>query len=200
MQRGNRCLRPGSHLSLRRWILCGEEQCDDGNTSDGDCCSATCTFEAAASPCPDGVYCNGAETCDGAGLCQPGTPVICDDGVACTTDTCSEDEDGCEYIPGNDACDDAMFCNGMETCDPSLGCQPGTPVECPDNGAFCDGTEACDETGDTCVSSGDPCEAGERCNEETDACDPAVLCECGDGVLCGEEQCDDGNMISGDCC
>jgi len=28
------------------------EQCDDGNTLNGDCCSATCRFEAAGSACP----------------------------------------------------------------------------------------------------------------------------------------------------
>ena len=29
------------------------EDCDDGNTLDGDCCSASCQFEPADSPCPD---------------------------------------------------------------------------------------------------------------------------------------------------
>jgi cysteine-rich repeat protein len=179
---------------------CGDEQCDDGNLIDGDCCSAACILDAAGNPCPDDMYCNGAEACDGAGTCLAGIPVDCNDGVACTADSCNEATDSCDRIPDDAACDDAMFCNGMETCDLSLGCLPGTPVDCPDNGAFCDGTEYCDETGDTCISGGDPCASGERCNEESDACDPVVVCQCGDGALCGDEQCDDGNMISGDCC
>jgi len=55
--------------------LCGNgaldagEGCDDGNGSDGDCCSSTCQLEAAGSPCPDdGDPCT-TNTCDGAGGC-----------------------------------------------------------------------------------------------------------------------------------
>lgn len=45
------------------------ESCDDGNTAGGDCCSATCTVEAAGSPCPgDGDLCT-AGVCNGAGVC-----------------------------------------------------------------------------------------------------------------------------------
>ena len=46
----------------------GSEECDDGNTISGDCCSASCAFEAVASPCEDGDLCTGGEVCDGAGL------------------------------------------------------------------------------------------------------------------------------------
>ncbi len=46
------------------------ETCDDGNTLDGDCCSATCQYELAGSPCGnDGNACTTGATCDGAGLC-----------------------------------------------------------------------------------------------------------------------------------
>jgi cysteine-rich repeat protein len=47
----------------------GEEACDDGNTSAGDCCSATCDLEAAGTLC--GV-CSGCPCprCDGAGICR----------------------------------------------------------------------------------------------------------------------------------
>ena len=64
------------------------EDCDDGNTSNGDCCSSTCHFEAVGSSCADSTVCNGAETCDGAGTCLPGTPLDCDDGNLCTQDSC----------------------------------------------------------------------------------------------------------------
>lgn len=73
------------------------EECDDGNTTAGDCCSSTCTLEAAGTPCDDATVCNGAETCDGAGTCQPGLPPNCDDGDLCTTDTC-EPTLGCENV------------------------------------------------------------------------------------------------------
>ncbi|HJQ84086.1 MAG TPA: myxococcus cysteine-rich repeat containing protein [Candidatus Binatia bacterium] len=46
------------------------EQCDDGNTVDGDCCSSTCTFEPVGSPCgTPGDPCLEAR-CDGEGLCD----------------------------------------------------------------------------------------------------------------------------------
>jgi len=75
--------------------LCGNgqidagEQCDDGNLADGDCCSSTCQFDGAGTPCPDATLCNGDETCDGAGNCDPGTALDCDDNDLCTQDSCS---------------------------------------------------------------------------------------------------------------
>src|SRR5438093_1731938 len=68
------------------------EQCDDGNTLDGDCCSSTCQFEPAGAPCASPTPCLTATTCDGAGVCGGGTPTLaaCNDGNACTTaDTCA---------------------------------------------------------------------------------------------------------------
>ncbi len=205
-------------------IVEGNEECDDGNLLDGDCCSANCTFEAAGSPCPDGQFCNGDETCDGAGTCQAGTPVDCDDGVGCTVDSCDEVNDVCVNTPDDAACDDGQFCNGAEICDPDLDCQPGTPVDCddgvgctddscdedadacvnvpndancPDDGLFCNGMEFCDAQND-CSSTGDPCPMGTVCIEETGTCDPVA--GCGDGIVDPGEECDDGNTMDGDCC
>jgi cysteine-rich repeat protein len=67
-----------------------DEQCDDGNNVDGDCCSATCTFEAADAACDDGLYCNGEDRCNDAGQCVPTGVDPCDDGDACTEDVCNE--------------------------------------------------------------------------------------------------------------
>jgi cysteine-rich repeat protein len=50
-------------------VLDGGEQCDDGNVAGGDCCSATCQFEANGDPCDDGSVCTAADACDGAGAC-----------------------------------------------------------------------------------------------------------------------------------
>src|SRR5205823_399584 len=68
------------------------EQCDDGNTVAGDCCSPTCQFEPAGQACPSTTPCLAATTCDGAGVCGGHTPTTaaCNDGNACTTaDTCA---------------------------------------------------------------------------------------------------------------
>jgi cysteine-rich repeat protein len=45
------------------------EQCDDGNTETGDCCSSTCQFESSGSACAaDEDFCTD-DVCDGAGTC-----------------------------------------------------------------------------------------------------------------------------------
>ena len=64
------------------------EQCDDGNTVDGDCCSSTCQFEMAGAPCDDNNVCTLSDTCNGSGTCQPGTPMTCNDNNLCTQDSC----------------------------------------------------------------------------------------------------------------
>jgi cysteine-rich repeat protein len=72
-------------------IVEGSEDCDDGNTNDGDCCSSTCQFEPSGSPCEsDGNVCTDDE-CDGAGTCEHNNNTApCDDGDPCTSnDQCS---------------------------------------------------------------------------------------------------------------
>lgn len=90
--------------------------------------------------CDDGLWCNGAETCVG-GTCQSGTAPNCNDGVACTTDSCNESTDSCNHVPSNAACDDGLFCNGAETCNVTLGCQAGTDPcaggPCDENNNLC---------------------------------------------------------------
>jgi hypothetical protein len=104
--------------------------------------TAGCTVDA---DCDDGLFCNGAETCNtGTGECEAGTPVDCDDGVACTDDSCNELTDSCDN-EANDA-------------------------NCPDDGLFCTGEEFCDAVQD-CLSTGDPCLEGETCNEDEDICE-----------------------------
>jgi cysteine-rich repeat protein len=139
--------------------VCGDgnldagEDCDDGNTNPGDCCAADCTFEAAGSACDDGLFCNGIETCDGAGSCNVPGNDPCDDGVGCTTDACNEGTDSCDNTPDDAACDDGLFCNGAETCDALLDCQAGTAVDC-DDGVGCT-TDACNEGTDSCDNIAD---------------------------------------------
>jgi cysteine-rich repeat protein len=70
------------------------EECDDGNNANGDCCSASCLYEASGSSCADATVCNGDETCDGAGACQSGVALACDDSDPCTADSC-DDVGGC---------------------------------------------------------------------------------------------------------
>jgi len=59
--------------------------------------------------CDDGLFCNGAETCDPANAaantmgCVLGALVDCIDGVDCTADSCDEERRACRHdAPDND--------------------------------------------------------------------------------------------------
>lgn len=74
----------------------GTEECDDGNTESGDCCSPTCQIDPDATPCSDGTACTEVDTCvDGA--CVGSSPVSCDDGNGCTFDTCEPSSGACVH-------------------------------------------------------------------------------------------------------
>ena len=91
------------------------EQCDDGNTTDGDGCSATCVIVPV---CGNGVpefpeECDDGNTLAGDG-CDPTCRVElcgsqrCDDGNPCTADVCTDAAAGtCQTAPVDDgtACD-----------------------------------------------------------------------------------------------
>jgi hypothetical protein len=107
--------------------------------------------------CLDTNVCNGAETCS-AGICQPGTPLSCDDGDACTTDSCDA-ADGCEHAVVS--CDDGVACTA-DSCSPALGC---AHVSTCAPGSSCDlATGQCQ---DHCAVAGD-CDDGSACT--TDVC------------------------------
>lgn len=58
------------------YAVCGDgtvdlgEDCDDGNTLNGDCCSSVCAFEANGSPCTGATLCEQSGACDGSGTCD----------------------------------------------------------------------------------------------------------------------------------
>ncbi len=143
--------------------------------------------------CDDGGFCNGPEACVN-GLCIAGTPPDCDDGRACTLDTCSDSSGSCEHLENDAQCDDGVFCNGLETCDATWGCVPGA-ARCP--GQFCD--EQADACAD-CLDDGH-CDDGLFCNG-AETCSSG-LCTPG-SVPCDPELCDEnagtcagGAVISG---
>jgi hypothetical protein len=173
--------------------------CSDGVGCTDDACDEVgdqCVHTPNQTLCDDGAFCNGVETCDPALDCQPGTPVDCSDGVACTHDACFEPTDQCTHIPDHGVCSDGAFCNGTEVCDPALDCQPGSPVDCSDGIGCTDDT--CDEVGDQCVQTPNPalCDDGAFCNG-AEICDPALDCQpgaaidCSDGVGCTDDACDE---------
>jgi cysteine-rich repeat protein len=118
-------------------VLDPGEVCDDGARYPGDCCSTTCTHEAA------GTYCGGDadpctyDVCDGAGTCTHpiAAGVECtSDGNPCTDDVCS-DTGVCEHLPNTDPCSDGNGCTVGDACAGGA-CVPGACSPCcdPDDG------------------------------------------------------------------
>jgi len=168
------------------------EECDDGaaNGTTTCGCQADCNYASAGTTCADDKFCNGDETCDGAGACQAET-TECDDGVGCTYDSCDEVNDTCINAANDANCpDDGLFCTGVEYCD--------TVTDCDSTGDPCLGGETCDDGPDTCdaltcadITDKGPCTADPNCewigNPVKGTCHDIVVCEpapevCGDGV------------------
>ncbi len=228
--------------------VCPASPDPDQSDADGDGSGDACGICPSPTSCDNGLFCDGAETCDPLLGCQAGTPPVLDDGVACTEDSCDEETDAVSHSPSHASCDNGLFCDGAESCDALLGCQAGTPpptgdgVACTDdacdeaadslvhtandascgNGLFCDGPETCDvllgcQTGPSVLDDGVAC-TDDSCDEETDAvvhspnhascdnglfCDGAETCDSvlgcqtgtapptGDGVACTDDHCDE---------
>jgi cysteine-rich repeat protein len=102
------------------------EECDDGNTMDGDCCSAGCLFETTQCR-PSGGECDPAEICTGTSFPCPadvqspaGTPCT-PDSNPCTLDQCDGTSPSCMHVPDED----------NPSCQPTFtgeGPQPGDTV------------------------------------------------------------------------
>jgi cysteine-rich repeat protein len=147
-----------------RKMFCGDgvvdpgEQCDDGNTKNGDCCSSTCQAEALGASCTDtdGNGCTAAQ-CDGAGACKQdmnrpaGAACTDTDNNSCTAAQCDGngfcDQNvfkvvgtGCTDTDGN-PCTSAQ-CDGSGTCVQSVLTPTGTL--CPDTDANGCTQAACD--------------------------------------------------------
>ncbi len=170
-------------------VVCGDntraatEACDDGAKAAGDGCSATCTVEAGY-VCPVGQACK-PECGDGVMI----APETCDDDNATAGDGCGATcllEAGFECktlaMPCTAICGDGILA-GKELCDdkdilPGDGCTATCTREagfvCDIPGADCRKKPVC--TGGACTSP------------------------CGDGIVFGAEECDDGDLVAGDGC
>jgi len=180
---------PGCQLEAGSWcpaagdacapMICGDglrspdEQCDDGDATPDDGCSATCTVE-------DGWLCS-----------APGTDCIpiCGDGLQRGGEECDDGDH-----------DNADGCNAACRIEPGWVClaigEDCVPTECgngdPEPGEGCD---------DGNLVAGDGCSL--TCQEEptvTVGPSPTVNVFCGDGMVTGDEDCDDGNVADGDGC
>ena len=141
--------------------------CDDFNVCTNDACvGSVCQYTNNVSPCDDGLYCNGTDTCR-AGTCSQHTGSPCP-GTECNT--CQEATDSCFDLSGTVCTDDGNVCTD-DTCDGAGACtHPDNTAPC-DDGIFCNGADTC--SGGACtVNAGNPCPGTEcnTCQEATDSC------------------------------
>jgi hypothetical protein len=177
--------------------LCGAGQfCVPGQGMSGCTQALPCNNNAQ---CNDGNACNGIETCNV--ICQPGTPVTCDDGIDCTTDSCNPQNGACVYAPNNAVCSNGLACDGNEVCNPQAGCVSGAPIDCSD-GFGCT-ADTCQEPNGNCTHTklNSVCSDNQVCNG-VETCDPpnsmnATGCVSGppfvcpdDGIACTTSACD----------
>jgi cysteine-rich repeat protein len=159
-------MQKGGFAGFFRLAVCGNsivesgEQCDDGNTMSGDCCSLSCQSEPLGNPCPDdGNVCT-TDLCDGAGTCAHAA------GNAGT---------GCRASAG--ACDLAESCNGTDANCPA---DAKSTALCRAAAGACDLAESCDGIGDDCPTdakstavcraAAGACDLPESCNGTADTC------------------------------
>ncbi|HEY5933264.1 MAG TPA: DUF4215 domain-containing protein [Kofleriaceae bacterium] len=128
-------------------VLEDDEQCDDGNTTSGDGCSATCTTEPPppCSCCGDGVV-EGEETCDDGNTTS---------GDGCSATCTTEASCGNGVVEGTEQCDDGNTTSG-DGCSATCTTEAPPPCECCGDGIV-DALETCDDgnaiSGDGCSSA-----------------------------------------------
>jgi MYXO-CTERM domain-containing protein len=142
--------------------------------------------------CSDADACS-ISRCNGVGACSSGGTLGCDDGNACTDDSCDPEDGGCLGVnDDSNECSDGNACLTGEYCS-NGGCVAGTvDVDCND-GNPCT-VDSCDpNTG--CANVPKACGDGNACTQ--DVCDPATgVCSnpdapaCNDGNDCTIDTCD----------
>ena len=180
-------------------LVLGGEECDDGNTEDGDGCSSTCTAEAV-------------DTCPTATLATVGEAVItgnsCDAGDIDVSASCGSTNDGGDYAveftapgTGTFTFDTSNDARGFDTVLYARDACGGTELACNDDTDGVASEISLELTsGETVVIyvSG----FGSACGDfALDVAFEGVAVDvCGDGVVSGSEECDDGNTEDGDGC
>ncbi len=135
-----------------------------------------------------------AATCLSAGAC--------DDGNACTLDSCDSGTGSCLNLPlpAGTACVDDDVCNGDEACNVSGQCGAGAPLSC-DDGNPCNGRESCDAA--VGCQAGSPLNCNDPLPCTSDSCDSLTGCQnvnaCGAGQVCTAAGCLGGCFSNAEC-
>ena len=182
-----------------------EGTCDDANPCTTDACQAgKCVNTNTTAPCnADSSACTANDACKD-GKCAAGIALSCDDGNACTKDSCDAQK-GCNSEPQADlACEaDGSACTTSDTCKQGA-CTAGTPVDC-DDAKPCT-TDGCDPATGKCSNTlvvGLGCDDGDVCTH-TDLCSAGGACggtarACNDGNACTTDTCDKTKILADSC-
>ncbi len=192
-----------------------EDTCDDGNACTKDSCGGEggCGHQPlSGTNCDDGDTCTVTDHCE-AGMCT-GTLVACDDGNACTDDSC-DGASGCKFSFNTVPCDDGNPCTLGDACNKGLCGGVEVPCDCTDDsdckkledGNACNGKLFCDQSGvqyqckvapDTIVVCPEPSGVDAPCLDAT--CDPATG-KCSVVAANEGQECDDDSLCTvGDAC
>jgi Right handed beta helix region len=192
-------------------IVCtASDQCHDAGTCNpatGQCSDPAKPDSTACND--DDSLCTQNDTCQ-AGICTPGTPVVCSAADQChQAGTCNPATGQCDNpaAPDGTACDDGQACT-TSSC--QRGVCTGTPVSCTQppvcrttSGATCDpATGTCSyptvaQDGTGCgngqVCCGGECVAGTCCTNAQCAATPTPICQhntcvCTESSQCGRDQ------------
>lgn len=188
----------------------GLEDCDDGNVSNNDPCLNTCDIAA----CNDGFVCS-AGTCNTIVKPYIG-PEVCDDGNLLNTDgcrtNCVSSDCGDGIVQVGEQCDDgdATCTAGVDTgdvCGTDNDCRGSCSLLVPNPGAPCTDATVVADCGAGSVAADCGWVAGFCTNAPDNRDDVATACRtscllpyCGDGLVNGTEQCDDGDLNNNDGC
>lgn len=188
-----------------------DSSCDDHNPCTNDYCDVEqgCVHEPILgcqvceidTDCSDGDACNGAEVCGESGVCEDAEPLNCDDGNACTNDSCDtvngcvhEMIEDCQSCEIDADCDNQNVCDGEEFCAEGV-CQSGEVLNCDDEDVCtldsCDPINGCEyapNLEDPECQENPPCldtDGDEICNDD-DNCififNPEQVDSDGDGI------------------
>jgi hypothetical protein len=207
------CVRTNNTLPCNDGLYCnGTDTCSTGTCgvhagnpcASGAVCARTCNetthscvFDPNGTPCDDGNPITSNDACSngvcvGSGGCVANAD--CDDGNACTTDTCNLTTHACTNTNNTNTCsDDGNLCTS-DVCSAGACTHP-----LKGNGTACDDGNACTQTATcqsgTCIGSNpvvcpaaDQCHNPGTCNTSTGVCSaPTVKANgttCNDGNAC----------------
>jgi hypothetical protein len=177
--------------------------CDDGISCSLDGCSAQagCFHQAQDAICDDDDVCNGVEYCATGlnGGCKPKNALNCNDGLACTADSCDPIK-GCANTPVDTSCADAVACT-VDLCDPIQGCiNKATNLLCDDlipcTLDTCHATQGCKYTLGTnsCLIDGVCFAGGESDDSGCLECNPTM--DSAEWTVVNGGPCDDGSDLT----